>query len=88
MLKILIGFLIGVALTRIVIKIENELKKENLVINWKKVFATFATIGIIIWIIYSFIGMAIAPEYTKPNGNICKGFKYGIQICSGDINAE
>lgn len=88
MLKVLIGILIGVLITRIVIRIENQLKKENRVINWRMVCSTLAAIGIVIWLIYSFIGMAVAPEYTKPNGNVCKGFKYGMQICSGDINAE
>lgn len=43
---------------------------------------------LIIWIIYSFIGIIASSEYVKPNGNVCRGYKYGWKICGGDINAE
>lgn len=41
-----------------------------------------------LWIIYSLCGVFFGAEYTKSNGNTCKGFPYGLQVCSGDINAD
>lgn len=43
---------------------------------------------LIIYFAYSFIGVIFGTEYTKSNGNVCKGFPYGLQVCSGDINAD
>ncbi len=84
MIKILIGITIGIVLTLIALYIRNYLRKNNLRLNIKFI------IGIILiaHLIYSFIGIIVSPVYTKPNGNVCKGFNFGINICSGDINAE
>lgn len=43
---------------------------------------------LVVYFIYSFIGVIFGTEYTKSNGNTCKGFPGGIQVCSGDINAD
>lgn len=43
---------------------------------------------LVVYFIYSFIGVIFGTEYTKSNGNTCKGFPYGLQVCSGDINAD
>ena len=43
---------------------------------------------LIIYFAYSFIGVMFGTEYTKSNGNTCKGFPYGLQVCSGDLNAD
>lgn len=43
---------------------------------------------LVVYFIYSFIGVIFGTEYTKSNENTCKGFPGGIQVCSGDINAD
>lgn len=40
------------------------------------------------FLVISFIGMITCKPYTKENGNVCKGYKYAMQICSGDIDLE
>lgn len=84
MINIIIGMVIGIVLTNAIITLQKYLKKKGLKINWGNI----AKVLLVIYLIYSFIGILISPEYTKPNGNVCKGFNYGIQVCSGDINAE
>lgn len=88
MFKIIIGIIIGALITLLIVSIQYYLKTNHLKLKWKNLFIALGCLIIIAYLIYSFIGMAIAPKYTKPNGNACKGFKYGIQVCSGDINAE
>lgn len=80
----IIGLIIGIILTLIIISVRAYLKANHLKMKWGNVILAL----IIVWLIYSFLGMTFAPEYTKPNGNVCKGYKYGLKICSGDINAE
>lgn len=84
MLKILIGIIILIILIFIILYIRNYLKRNDLKLNVKYIIE----IIIIAHLIYSFIGIVISPYYTKDNGNICKGFNYGINICSGDIDAK
>jgi uncharacterized protein YneF (UPF0154 family) len=86
--KIIIGIIIGALITLLIVSIQYYLKTNHLKLKWKNLFIALGCLIIIAYLIYSFIGMVIAPKYTKSNGNVCKGFKYGIQVCSGDINAE
>lgn len=58
------------------------INRKNL--DYRKILLTI----IIIWLIYSFIGIISLNEYKKSNGNVCHGYKYGLKICGGDINAE
>lgn len=88
MLNILLGIGIGIMLALIIVKIQNYLIKNHLMIRWNNILIAIFILTITGWLIYSFIGMTIGPEYTKTNGNVCKGYKYGMQICHGDINAE
>lgn len=81
---LVLGIFIGIILTLIIISIRSYLKVNHLKMEWKNVILAL----VIIHLIYSFVGIIFAPEYTKPNGNVCKGYKYGWKICSGDINAE
>ena len=83
-MKIFIGIVIGVVLAKLYTRLKKYLKRKGLRIDWKNIVIFL----VIIYLIYSFIGIIVSPEYTKQNGNVCKGFDYGIQICSGDINAE
>lgn len=83
-MKIFIGIVIGVVLAKLYTRLQKCLKRKGLRIDWKNIVIFL----VIIYLIYSFIGIIVSPEYTKQNGNVCKGFDYGIQICSGDINAE
>lgn len=69
-------------------RIQKILKERHLIFHWDKLFIGLISIVAVVYIIYSMVGMTIAPEYTKPNGNVCKGYKYGIQVCSGNINVE
>lgn len=85
---IIIGIAIGVILTIIIIHIQHYLKANHLVMNWKNLFIALVILLLTVYLIYSFIGIAFGPKYTKSNGNVCKGYKYGIKVCSGDINAE
>lgn len=80
----IVGLIIGIIITLIIIRINNYLKINNRKMEWKNVFITL----LILWLVYSFVGIVFGPQYTKDNGNTCKGYKYGIKICSGDINAE
>lgn len=84
MINIFIGTMIGVSITILVIFIKKWLDKNKSSIRWSRVIGTL----IVLHLIYSFIGIIISPYYTKPNGNVCKGWSYGINVCSGDINAE
>lgn len=84
MINIFIGIVIGIVLTNTIVALQKYLKKKGLSINWGNI----TKVLIVIYLIYSFIGILVSPEYTKPNGNVCKGFDFGIQVCSGDINAE
>jgi len=88
MLNILLGFVIGSLLTLLIISIKHYLRRNHLKIRWNNVLIAIFVLVIVGWTVYSFIGMAVGPEYTKSNGNVCKGYKYGMKICSGDINAE
>lgn len=83
-MKIFIGIVIGIVLEKLYKRLQKYLKRKGKRIDWKNIVIFL----VIIYLIYSFIGIIVSPEYTKPNGNVCKGFDYGIQICSGDINAE
>lgn len=69
-------------------KFQRYLSEHHLKFHWDYLISALFSILIVIYIIYSMAGIITAPEYTKSNGNVCKGYKYGIQICSGDINAE
>ena len=84
MINIVIGAVIGIVITILALLLKKYLDKNHLQLNWGRIFVAL----IIIHLIYSFIGIIVTPEYTKPNGNVCKGFNFGIQVCSGDINAE
>lgn len=84
MLKMFIGTIIFIVLILIILYIRDYLKRNNLKINIKFI----VEIIIIIHLIYSFIGILVSPYYKKPNGNVCKGFNYAINICTGDIDAE
>lgn len=78
---LVIGIGIGFILTSI---LDNYLRKKGLILNYK--FLAIIILGL--WFIYSFVGFFLGTEYAKDNGNVCKGFEYGIQVCHGDINAE
>lgn len=78
---IVIGIIIGFILTSI---FDHYLAKKRLSLN----YGLLAGIVIGLWVIYNAVGIFIGPRYTKDNGNVCQGFKYGFHICSGDINAE
>ena len=84
MIEIFIGIAIGIVLTLVTLYIRNYLRKNHLKLNTRFIIGTI----LIVYLIYSFIGIIVSPEYTKPNGNVCKGFNYGINVCSGDIDAE
>lgn len=88
MFKIIIGIIIGTVLTLLIISVQHYLKTNHLKLKWKNLFIALGCLIIIAHLVYSFIGILAAPEYTKPNGNVCKGYKYGWKVCSGDINAE
>ena len=77
----LVGIGIGFIFTSI---LDYYLAKKRLSLN----YGLLAIIVSSLWFIYSAIGIFIGSSYTKDNGNVCQGFKYGIHICSGDINAE
>lgn len=87
-MNFIIGMIIGIILTLIIISIQHYLEDNHLRMNWKNVFIAFGVILIVSWFIYSFVGMTFGPKYTKSNGNTCQGYKYGLKICWGDINAE
>ena len=53
-------------------------------VNFKKIILTL----IIIYCLYSFLGIIFGPIQKKENGNYKKGFPYGISIGWGDPNAE
>ena len=84
MTNIFIGAIIGISVTILTILIKKWLDNNHLSIRWTRVIG----ILIIVHLIYSFIGIIVSPYYTKPNGNVCNGWSYGINVCSGDINAE
>lgn len=88
MFKIIIGIIIGTLLTLLIISIQHYLKTNHLKLKWKNLFIALGCLIIIVHLVYSFIGILTEPEYTKTNGNVCKGYKYGWKVCSGDINAE
>lgn len=78
---LVIGIGLGFILTSL---LDHYLTKKRLSLN----YGLLAVIVLSLWLVYSAVGMFIGPRYTKDNGNVCQGFKYGIHICSGDINAE
>lgn len=88
MFNIIIGIIIGIILTLLIISLNNYLRINHLKLKWKNILIALGCLFMAIYLIYSFIGILTQPQYTKSNGNVCKGYKYGIQICSGDINAE
>lgn len=77
---ILIGIVIGLILSKLL----RYLKRNHLKRKWKNIIIVL----IIIHFIYSCVGILVSPGYIKSNGNVCRGFNYGIHMCSGDINAE
>lgn len=79
-MKIFIGIIIGILLTQL----NKYLKRNHINLRWKNIILFL----MIIHFIYSCIGIIASPGYTKANGNVCRGFNYGIHMCSGDINAE
>ena len=83
-MMIFLGSLIVVVLTILIVSLNNYLKRNNLKLNIKFIIYVIITIHLI----YSIIGILFSPEYTKPNGNVCTGFNYGINVCSGYINVE
>ncbi len=83
MIQIIIGITIGIILTILITLLVKYLDHKGLKLDWSRIFILI----VIIYLIYSFIGIIVSPLY-KRNGNVCKGFNYGIQICGGDINAE
>lgn len=82
------SIILGSIITILILKINNYLITNHLKLEWKNLFIALAVFSLIIHLIYSFIGMAVGPTYQKANGNVCKGYKYGWKVCSGDINAE
>lgn len=71
------GFIIGSVIT-------NYLKSRDINFKYKNIIISL----IIIWLVYSLIGIVTANEFKKKNGNVCQGYKYGLKICGGDVNAE
>lgn len=69
---LVIGIILGFIVTSM---LDNYLQKKRLILNYK----LLAVIVVILWFIYSLIGLFFETNYT--NNNICKGFEYGIQIC-------
>lgn len=69
-------------------KLHENIKKQGLTMIWARVFIPLIALLTISYLIYCFVGMIASDEIKKANGNVCKGYKYGIKICSGDINAE
>jgi len=88
MIVMIAGFILGSIITILILTIKNYLKINHLELEWKNIFIALVIFSVIIYLIYSFIGITIGPMYEKTNGNVCKGYKYGWKICSGDINAE
>lgn len=84
MINIVIGVVIGIVITILVLLLKKYLDKNHLQLDWGRIFIAL----IIIHLIYSIIGIIVSPRYEKPNGNHCKGFNFGINICDGDLNAE
>ena len=87
-MKIIIGIILGIVLTLIILNIRHYLSDNHLVINWRNVFIAIVMLVIIIWISYSIIGMIFGPVHVEASGNTYQGYKYGLKIGSGDINAE
>lgn len=70
-------------------KFQKYLSEKHIRFRWDRLIGTAIVILIIIYGIYSMVGILTTPTYTKPNGNVCSvGYKYGFKICSGNINAE
>mgnify|MGYP006988882923 CR=1 FL=1 len=69
-------------------KFQRYLSEHHLSFHWDYLISALIIILITIHTIYSMVGIITTPEYTKPNGNICKGYKYGWNVCSGNINLE
>ena len=49
-------------------------------VKWKNAIKTI----LLIWSIYSILGLLFGQEYETKDGNICKGYQYGVKICAGD----
>ena len=88
MVKVFIGIAIGITITLLVVKLRNYLIRNNLSLDWPWIWSRLAIILVIIYLIYSAFGIISNNQFTKSNGNICRGYRYGLHICSGDINAE
>ena len=73
---IILGFLIGY-------EIRVYLDHRSL----KLPVGSITTVVLFAFVVYSIAGI-FTNEYTKVNGNICRGFPDGIKVCRGDINAE
>lgn len=88
MIKLFLGIIIGILLALLGFGIRSYLRKNHLKLNVKYIIKNTIIILVIFYYFYSLIGIIVSPYYAKSNGNICKGFKYGLKVCSGDINAE
>lgn len=83
-MKIILGMVIGVGISIMIMELKEYLKKNHLQLDWNRILKFF----MICYGLYSLLGIIISKKEISPSGNICKGFNYGINICSGDINAE
>lgn len=88
MLNIIIGMIIGIVITLVIVRIKYYLEVNHLIMNWKKLFIALIIVCLILYLIYCLIGLIFGTSYTKPNGNVCRGYKYGIKVCTGNINIE
>lgn len=83
-MKVIIGIIVGIFISVLIDKIKKYLKRNHLKLDLVNCYAFVITFVAIIYLTYS--GVGIISSTHNENGNICKGFNYGIQICSGDIN--
>lgn len=88
MLNIMLGIVIGISIISLIILLNYCLYVSNRRIDWIKLIIAIVVLIVVIYLIYNIIGIVIGPTVTNDNGNTCKGYKYGLKICSGDINAE
>lgn len=58
--------------------------KKRLKVKWGNV----AKIVISMYLIVGVVGIFTSTPYTKDNGNVCRGYDYNIQVCSGDYSLE
>lgn len=58
--------------------------KTRLKVKWGNV----AKIVLSMYLIIGVVGILTCDPYTKDNGNVCRGYDYNIQVCSGDFSLE